>query len=45
MGIMVGPQTQCVEGLHMTDAAQQAYEETLQAELERTGRELERILR
>ena len=45
VGIMVGTQTQYVEGLHMTDAAQQAYEETLQAELERTGRELERILR
>ena len=43
VGIMVGTQTQYVEGL--TDAAQQAYEETLQAELERTGRELERILR
>ena len=38
VGIMVGTQTQYVEGLHMTDAAQQAYEETLQAELERTGR-------
>lgn len=45
VGIMVGTQTQYVEGLHMTDVAQQAYEETLQAELERTGRELERILR
>lgn len=45
VGIMVGTQTQYVEGLHMTDAAQQAYEETLQAELERTGRELERSLR
>ena len=44
VGIMVGTQTQYVEGFAMTDAAQQVYEETLQAELERTGRELERIL-
>ena len=44
-GLYVNPASGLLEGLHMTDAAQQAYEETLQAELERTGRELERILR
>ena len=45
VGIMVGTKTQYVEGLHMTDAAQQAYEETLKAELGSAGRELERMLR
>ena len=44
VGIMVGTRTPYVEGLHMTDAAQQAYEETVKTELEHVSRELERML-
>ncbi len=45
VGIMVGTKTQYVPGVYMLEAGQQAYEDTIKAEMEQVGRELERILR
>ena len=45
VGIMVGTKTPYVPGMHMLEAGQQAYEETLKTELEEVGSELERMLR
>ena len=45
VGIMVGTKTQYVPGVYMLEAGQQAYEDTIKAEMEQVDRELERILR
>lgn len=45
VGIMVGTRTQYVPGVYMLEAGQQTYEDTIKAEMEQVGRELERMLR
>lgn len=40
IGIMVGTKTTRVEGLHITDAAKEVYEEVLEAELDKLTREV-----
>ena len=45
VGIMVGTKTRYVPGVYMLEAGQQAYEDTVKAEMEQVGTELERMLR
>lgn len=45
VGIMVGTKTRYVPGVYMLEAGQQAYEDTIKAEMEQVGTELERMLR
>lgn len=45
VGMMVGTKTKYVEGLHMTDAAVEAYNQTVEAEAETICRRIEEILK
>nr|DAH96246.1 MAG TPA: putative tail component [Caudoviricetes sp.] len=45
VGIMVGTKTRYVPGVYMLEAGQLAYEDTIKAEMEQVGTELERMLK
>ena len=45
VGMMVGTKTKYVEGLHMTDAAMEAYQQTVEAESEAIFRRIEEALK
>lgn len=44
VGMMVGTKTSYVEGLHMTDAGTEAYQKTLESEMDAIDRKIRRML-